>query len=314
MSLSLYEMSNTLQGTIVRSTGSWNSVRLQDGSIVECRLRGQFRQQGIRATNPVAVGDSVELLMNDDETGSIISIQDRKNYIIRKSVNLSKEVHVIAANLDQAFIVVTVAQPRTSLGFIDRFLCVAEAYDIPVKIVLNKIDLNQSEQLISLSKQYLKMYQSIGYSVFETSAVNGDGIKQVLFEMKGKTSLVFGHSGVGKSTLLNALEPSLELKTGEISDVHSKGKHTTTFAEMFELQNTGFVIDTPGVKEFGMVNMGKEEISHYFPEIFAKSALCKFGNCLHINEPKCAVKKSVENGEIAESRYSNYLSILESLE
>lgn len=307
-------MTNATHGIIVRSTGSWNTVRLLDGTLIECRLRGQFRQKGIRATNPVAVGDNVELLINDDDTGSIVTLGERKNYIIRKSVNLSKEVHVIAANLDQAFIVVTVAQPRTSLGFIDRFLCVAEAYDIPAKIVFNKTDLNQSDKLIALQTDYINKYKSIGYPVFQTSATNGDGIDMLLLEMKGKTSLIFGHSGVGKSTLLNALEPSLDLKTGEISDVHNKGKHTTTFAEMFELKNGGFVIDTPGVKEFGMVNMEKEEISHYFPEIFSESTRCKFGNCVHINEPKCAVKAAVENGEIAESRYSNYLSILESLE
>lgn len=307
-------MTNATHGIIVRSTGSWNTVRLLDGTLIECRLRGQFRQKGIRATNPVAVGDNVELLINDDDTGIIVTLGERKNYIIRKSVNLSKEVHVIAANVDQAFIVVTVAQPRTSLGFIDRFLCVAEAYDIPAKLVFNKTDLNQSDELIALQTEHINKYKSIGYPVFQTSATNGDGIDILLREMKGKTSLIFGHSGVGKSTLLNALEPSLDLKTGEISDIHNKGKHTTTFAEMFELKNGGFVIDTPGVKEFGMVNMEKEEISHYFPEIFSESTRCKFGNCIHINEPKCAVKAAVENGDIAESRYSNYLSILESLE
>lgn len=307
-------MSNGKNGIIVRSTGSWNTVRLSNGETLECKLRGHFRQSGIRATNPVAVGDRVILTLNDDGTGSITSIEDRTNYIIRKSVNLSKEVHVIAANLDQAIILVTVAQPRTSFGFIDRFLCVAEAYDIPAQIVLNKSDLNQTSQLQDLTSSFEEVYKNIGYPIHCVSAKTGSGIEELKTIFSNKKTLIFGHSGVGKSTLLNSIHPGLNLKTGEISEVHSKGKHTTTFAEMFELSEGSFVIDTPGVKEFGMVNMTKEELSHYFPEIFNQSQHCKFANCMHINEPKCAVKTAVESGEIAETRYSNYISILESLE
>lgn len=310
----LDRMSNALHGTIVRSTGSWNTVRLEDGSTLECKLRGQFRQKGLRTTNPVAVGDHVEITQEEDGTGIITEIHDRKNYIIRKSVNLSKEVHVIAANLDQAIIIATVAQPRTSLGFIDRFLSVAEAYDIPAILILNKTDLHDSSELTELNSNYRKIYKQAGYPVFEASATTGNGISSVKQVLKDKVTLVFGHSGVGKSTFLNAIQPDLELKTGEISDVHNKGKHTTTFAEMFELDNGGFVIDTPGVKEFGMVNMKPSEVSHFFPDIFSVSDNCKFGNCLHKNEPGCAVKEAVNTGTISESRYTNYLSILESIE
>ena len=306
-------MQNAKQGTIVRSTGSWNSVRLSDGSVVDCKLRGQFRNKGLRSTNPVAVGDQVSLILENDGSGLITEIQERKNYIIRKSVNLSKEVHVIAANLDQAIIVATVAQPRTSFGFIDRFLSVAEAYDIPAIVVLNKNDLFTSDEMMGLNKEYRAIYEKAGYPVFDVSSTNGRGIQNVTEALREKVTLVFGHSGVGKSTFLNAIQPELELRTGEISDVHSKGKHTTTFAEMFELNAGGFVIDTPGVKEFGLVNMSKEEISHFFPDIFSVSENCKFSNCLHHNEPGCKVKTAVENGIISESRYTSYISILESV-
>lgn len=307
-------MGNELQGTIVRSTGSWSTVRLSDGVQLECKLRGQFRQKMLRSTNPVAVGDHVEIIKEDDETGIITEILDRKNYIIRKSVNLSKESHIIAANLDQAIIIATVAQPRTSLGFIDRFLCVAEAYNIPAVVILNKIDLHTDNEIKSTHQSYKNIYSKANYPVHEVSAQTNAGIDEVKELLKNKTSLVFGHSGVGKSTFLNAIQPDLELKTGEISDVHSKGKHTTTFAEMFRLELGGDVIDTPGVKEFGLVNMDKAEISHFFPDIFEVSESCRFGNCLHQNEPGCAVKAAVESGIISESRYSSYLSILDSLE
>lgn len=305
-------MSNGILGTIVRSTGSWNTVRLEDGTNLECKLRGQFRKQGLRSTNPVAVGDQVSIL-KEDETGVITEIQDRKNYIIRKSVNLSKEVHVIAANMDQATIVATVAQPRTSFGFIDRFLCVAEAYGIEAIIVFNKLDLIDNQELEALVSKYSATYQKAGYKVHQVSAKTGDSIDSLKQTLKDKTTLVFGHSGVGKSTLLNAVQPDLELRTGEISEVHNKGTHTTTFAEMLELDFGGFVIDTPGVKEFGMVNMTKEELYHYFPDIFVASDSCKFGNCLHLNEPGCNVKREVESGIISESRYSSYISIMETL-
>ncbi len=313
MKVSLSRMQNAKQGTIVRSTGSWNSVRLSDGSVVDCKLRGQFRNKGLRSTNPVAVGDQVSLILENDGSGLITEIQERKNYIIRKSVNLSKEIHVIAANLDQAIIVATVAQPRTSFGFIDRFLSVAEAYGIPAIIVLNKNDLFTSDEMMDLNKEYRAIYEKAGYPVFDVSSTNGRGIQNVTEVLREKVTLVFGHSGVGKSTFLNAIQPELELRTGEISDVHSKGKHTTTFAEMFELNAGEFVIDTPGVKEFGLVNMSKEEISHFFPDIFSVSKNCKFSNCLHHNEPGCKVKTAVENGIISESRYTSYISILESV-
>lgn len=306
-------MANGELGTVVRSTGSWNTIRTADGNTLECRLRGQFRQQGLRATNPIAVGDHVLFTVEDDGNGVIIDILDRKNYIIRKSVNLSKEVHIIAANIDQAMIIATVSQPRTSLGFIDRFLCVAEAYDIPAIVVLNKLDLQTEAEQIELNRSYKEIYTNANYPVYTVSATENTGIDELRKVLKDKVTLVFGHSGVGKSTLLNAIQPELGLRTGEISEVHSKGKHTTTFAEMFALTEGGSVIDTPGVKEFGMVNMKEEELYHYFPEIFKAAARCKFGNCLHRNEPGCAVKEAVETGSIAESRYSNYISVLESL-
>lgn len=307
-------MSNEQNGIIVRSTGSWSTVLSNDGNKRECKLRGQFRKQGLRTTNPVAVGDKVKFNTQEDGTGIITEIDNRKNYIIRRSVNLSKEVHVIAANLDQAIIIATVAQPRTSLGFIDRFLCVAEAYNIPGVVVLNKIDLYDSEELKERNASYRSIYQKVGYPVFEVSSETGEGIEKVETLLKDKVTLVFGHSGVGKSTFLNAVQPDFQLKTGEISEVHSKGKHTTTFAEMFELEIGGSVIDTPGVKEFGLVNMEQREISHFFPEIFTTSSNCKFGNCMHVNEPGCAVKKAQQAGTISESRYTSYLSILESIE
>ncbi len=308
------QMANRLTGTVVRSTGSWNTVRLSSEEQLECKLRGLFRTKGMRATNPIAVGDVVDITKEADGTGSIENIHDRRNYVIRKSVNLSKEVHVIAANLDQAIIVATVEQPRTSMGFIDRFLCVAEAYSIPAIVVLNKSDLIVEKKSKNLTATYVEIYTKAGYEVFQVSAETGDGLDALLKKLKNKTTLIFGHSGVGKSTLLNAIQPELDLKTGDISAVHHKGTHTTTFAEMFELDEGGFVIDTPGVKEFGMIDMEIAEISHYFPEIFRTSDKCKFGNCLHRNEPGCAVRNAVENEAIAESRYSSYISILESIE
>ena len=306
-------MSNEQKGTIVRSTGSWSTVVTPSGTRLECKLRGQFRMQGLRTTNPVAVGDHVTFSTQEDGTGIITDIDERSNYIIRKSVNLSKEVHVIAANLDQAIIVATVTKPRTSLGFIDRFLCVAEAYNIPAIVVLNKLDLHDSKKLQNLQAEYADIYQNAGYPVYEVSSVTGQGLENVKALLKDKVTLVFGHSGVGKSTFLNAIQPDLRLKTGEISETHSKGKHTTTFAEMFELDLGAWVIDTPGVKEFGLVNMTRAEIYHFFPDIFKVAAACKFSNCLHLNEPGCAVKAAMEQGTIAESRYTSYLSILESI-
>lgn len=312
--LSLDGMSDALEGKVVRSTGSWSSVRLTDGKVIECRLRGSFRLCDSRATNPIAVGDLVTIELEESGNGVITDIAPRKNYIVRKSVNLSKEIHVIAANLDQAVILATITQPRTSLGFIDRFLAVAEAYNIPASVIFNKTDLLETDKLKNQLTEYSGIYKQVGYPVFHTSAITGDGIDEVKELFQNKTTLVFGHSGVGKSTFLNALQPRLQLKTGEISSTHEKGKHTTTFAEMFELEMGGNVIDTPGVKEFGMVNMEQSEISHFFPDIFRVSSGCKFSNCLHVNEPRCAVKAAVESEQIAESRYANYLSILDSID
>lgn len=304
-----------LHGTVVRSTGSWNTVMLQGGELRECKLRGQFRMHGLRTTNPVTVGDHVVV---SDETdaegkGAIIDIKERKNYVIRRSVNLSKEAHIIAANMDQAIVIATIEQPRTSYGFIDRMLCTAEAYGIHSAVVINKADMYSSERAKHLLEEYKSTYASAGYRVFVVSATNGSGLNELKSYLKDKITLVSGHSGVGKSTLINALHPALDLRTGEISDVHEKGKHTTTFAEMFQLPFGGSIIDTPGIKEFGMVDMDKDEVSHYFPEMFAESAKCKFNNCKHLNEPGCAVKTAVLEGRIPESRYSSYISIVDSL-
>lgn len=308
-------MAAVKSGTVIRSTGSWNTVLFEDQKIAECKLRGHFRQKGLRTTNPLTVGDKVEVEFEEgNEQGVIVEIEDRRNYVIRKSVNLSKEAHIIASNLDRAIVIATVEQPRTSYGFIDRFLCVSEAYGIPASIVINKTDLYNSEGANSLLDEYKLTYQSIGYKVLTTSATELNGIQELQEYLKDKTTLISGHSGVGKSTLINALKPDLELKTGEISDVHSKGKHTTTFAEMFRLDNGGFIIDTPGIKELGMVDMKPSEVSHYFPEIFTASEHCKFNNCGHRNEPGCEVKSAVESGVIPETRYASYISIVESIE
>lgn len=302
-----------MKGIVAKSTGSWYEVRLENGKTINARIRGQFRLQGIKSTNPVAVGDHVELTENPNNNDFVITeIHERKNYVIRKATNLSKQSHVIAANLDQAIVIATLAQPRTSLGFIDRFLCTCEAYDVPAAIIFNKTDLYNEEQLAQLA-EYEQLYTSIGYTCFSVSAIDGSNLQRLKDFMKDKVNLVSGHSGVGKSTLVNAIDNKLDLRVGSISDYHEKGKHTTTFAEMFELEFGGFIIDTPGIKEFGMVNMEKEEISHYFPEMMELLKDCKFYNCTHINEPKCAVLNAVENGEIALSRYNSYLSILDTL-
>lgn len=310
-------MSERIKGTIIRSTGSWNSVLLENNSVIECRLRGNYRIKGLRTTSPTSVGDKVEVILESKEqnTGIIEHIQERKNYIIRKSVNLSKEAHIIACNVDQMLVMATVHLPRTSYGFIDRLLCTAEAYNIPAALLINKSDLNDEQDAANLQSEYKDCYESIGYHVFIASALDGTGMSELKDWMRNKVTLVSGHSGVGKSTLINELVPELDLRVGEISEVHAKGTHTTTFAEMFPLaDDDGFIIDTPGIKEFGMIDMRKEEISHFFPEIFAASDNCKFNNCLHINEPKCAVRDAVEDGSIPESRYSSYLSIIESVQ
>ncbi len=289
---------------------------LEDHSVLECRLRGNYRIKGLRTTSPISVGDKVEVILESeaDRTGIIENILERENYIIRKSVNLSKEAHIIAANIDQALIIATVHQPRTSYGFIDRLLCTAEAYNIPAAIFINKCDLNDSEEAKKLQNEYLSCYKSVGYKVFVGSATEGIGMKELERWMEGKVTLVSGHSGAGKSTLINRLEPELDIPTSEISDVHHKGIHTTTYAEMHPLKSSGFIIDTPGIKEFGMIDMEQAEVSHFFPEIFKVSENCRFNNCKHVNEPACAVRSAAENGGIPETRYTSYLSIYESIQ
>lgn len=301
-----------MTGIVYKSTGSWYLVKANNGSFYECRMKGKFRIQGIKSTNPIAVGDVVDFEIeakNDTETGVIKTIHDRTNYIIRKSVNLSKQTHIIAANLDQVFLLITINNPPTFTTFIDRFLVTAEAYSVPTVLVFNKIDSYEIEQRAEVL--YLKdIYEKIGYTCLEVSATENKNVDIVKEMMVGKTSMFVGHSGVGKSTLVNAIEPMLELKTKEISNQHKQGQHTTTFAEMFDLSFNASIIDTPGIKGFGVVDMEKEEVDDYFPEFLAVKNNCKFNNCLHVEEPKCAVKDAVENEEISYSRYKSYLQII----
>lgn len=297
------------KGVVIKSTGSWYWVRKENGEQESCRIRGKFRLQSSRTTNPIAVGDIVDLEKNEE--GSLITrIHERKNYIIRKSTNLSKESHIIASNVDQALLIATVNHPETSTIFIDRFLATAEAYSIPALLVFNKTDLYSEEERAYLGGLQL-LYQNIGYPVLTVSAVTGENIEQLQRLLKDKTTVLSGISGVGKSSLLNRIEPDLHLKTAGISNAHDTGKHTTTFAEMFPLKGGGYVIDTPGLRSFGMVDMQKEEISHFFPEIFRKSRDCRFYNCTHLHEPGCAVLEAIEKGEISESRYWSYRSMME---
>lgn len=302
-----------MEGIVAKSTGSWYSVRLSNGQYLDCRLRGQFRIKGIKSTNPVAVGDHVEVsISNENGDGIITSISDRKNHVIRKATNLSKQTHIIAANIDQGILIATLAQPRTSMGFIDRFLCTCEAYEVPASLVFNKLDLYDETQLQQLDA-YIKLYEEVGYPCFKVSALQPETLDGLKEHMKDKVSLVSGHSGVGKSSLINAIDNRLDLRVGNISDYHEKGKHTTTFAEMFELSFGGFIIDTPGIKEFGLVDIQPEEVSHYFPEMLSRLNGCKYYNCTHVNEPGCAVKQALHDGEIAISRYESYLSILDTI-
>ena len=311
-----------MRGTVIKSTGSWYTVLVDKDTKVECGIKGKFRIKGIKTTNPIAVGDKVIFEMEKDGRGVINSIENRKNYIIRKSINLSKQSHIIAANVDQALLVVTLAYPRTSFGFIDRFLLTAEAYHIPTKIIFNKIDLFEKDtELKGIDKsaknikmeeldQIIKSYEKVGYKCYKVSATKKTDIEVIQGITKDKTTLIAGHSGVGKSTLVNSMDSNLNLKVGEISDVHFKGKHTTTFAAMHPLAYGGFIIDTPGIKELGLVDMEKYEISNYFPEMQALKSKCKFNNCLHINEPKCAIIEALNNGEIGASRYNSYMGIM----
>ncbi len=298
-----------MQGLVMKSTGSWYLVKTDDGSIIECRLKGKIRLEDRKTTNPVAVGDIVELQRDEDGSNQIVTILPRKNYIIRKSINLSKQAHIIASNLDQAILVATLVAPRTSLGFIDRFLVTAEAYGINAKIVFNKCDV-LDEEMIELQNDIIKLYTDIGYQCYSISSFNNDDVEMIKDLLKDKTTLLSGHSGVGKTTLINAIDSKLDLRTGDISSAHLKGMHTTTFAELFPLSFGGNIIDSPGIKELGLVEMKKEEIGHYFPEIRALLNECKFNNCIHVNEPNCSILKAVEEGRISDERYQSYLGIL----
>ncbi|GAB2766211.1 ribosome small subunit-dependent GTPase A [Actinomadura fibrosa] len=302
-----------IEGLVYKSTGSWYLVKTDAGEFYQCRIKGKFRIKGIKSTNPVAVGDRVEFKPEDsseeNKQGVITKIKDRENYIIRKSVNLSKQTHIIAANVDQAFLFITLNNPPTFTTFIDRFLVTAEAYDIKAILLFNKIDTYNDDELTEV-KYLAAMYRSIGYECLGISAKTGKNIEKVKEMMKGKTSMISGHSGTGKSTLINAIEPSLDLKTMHISEQHRQGQHTTTFAEMFDLGIGARIIDTPGIKGFGVVDIEKEELGDYFPEFFARKQDCKFYNCLHLEEPKCAVKEALEAGEIPWSRYKSYLQIM----
>ncbi|WP_299255764.1 ribosome small subunit-dependent GTPase A [uncultured Aquimarina sp.] len=302
-----------MTGTVYKSTGSWYTIKADNGKVYECRIKGKFRIKGIKSTNPVSVGDRVDFKLetdNDTETGVIENIRERQNYIIRKSVNLSKQTHIIAANIDVVFLLITLNNPPTFTAFIDRFLVTAEAYDIKAVLLFNKIDTYDEDELLEI-KYLAALYREIGYECIGVSAKTGKNIDKVKTLMEGKVSMFSGHSGVGKSTLVNLIEPDLSLKTAEISDQHQQGQHTTTFAEMYDLSFDAKIIDTPGIKGFGIVDMEKEEVGDYFPEFFERKQQCKFNNCLHINEPKCAVKEALDNEEIAWSRYKSYLQILE---
>ncbi len=298
-----------MEGLVLKSTGSWYTVKSDNGLIYNCKIKGKLRTFDIRSTNPLAVGDRVEFEVQQADTGVIIDILERKNYIIRKASNLSKQSHILAANIDEAFLLVTLAFPETSLEFIDRFLAAAEAYRIPVTIVVNKIDLYK-DTLRGLMQEMHAIYEPIGYPVIEISVLEGTNMEILHSRFQGKVNLLSGNSGVGKSSLINYLYPQLQLRTNEISNYHFKGKHTTTFAEMVELPEGGYIIDTPGIKGFGMVNMEKNEIYHFFPEIFKYATNCQYNNCLHLDEPKCAVKEAVKNNQISESRYLSYTHIM----
>ncbi|NRA91297.1 MAG: ribosome small subunit-dependent GTPase A [Psychroserpens sp.] len=301
-----------MTGTVYKSTGSWYSVKTSLGAFYQCRIKGKFRLKGIKSTNPIAVGDVVDFVLetnNDETTGIINYIHDRQNYIVRKSVNLSKQTHIIASNIDQVFLLITINNPPTLTSFIDRFLVTAEAYSVKTILLFNKID-TCDEETFDEVRYLAHIYRKIGYECIGTSAVTGKNVDKVKSLMIGKTSMFSGHSGVGKSTLVNAIEPKLELKTKEISTLYSQGQHTTTFAEMFDLSFDAKIIDTPGIKGFGVVDMDKEEVGDYFPEFFQLKQDCKFNNCLHLEEPKCAVKAALDRDEIAYSRYRSYLQIL----
>lgn len=302
-----------MTGLVYKSTGSWYTVKSENGDFVECRMKGKFRIKGIKSTNPIAVGDIVDYELDETSdaiTGTIHNIHERKNYIVRKSVNLSKQIHIIASNIDQVFLLVTIDNPPTTTSFIDRFLVTAEAYGIEAILVFNKID-TLTEQTLDDQLYLQHIYQEIGYKCLRISSTENKGVDKLKEMMVGKVSMFSGHSGVGKSTLVNAMEPSLHLKTSIISEQSKQGQHTTTFAEMYDLSFDARIIDTPGIKGFGIVDMEPTEITDYFPEFFKLKDQCKFNNCLHKEEPHCAIKAALEKDEIAWSRYNSYLKILE---
>ena len=298
-------------GLILRSTGSWYEVRNDDGHIYRARLKGKFKIQGLKVTNPIAVGDRVRFDLEDELENTVVitDIEPRNNYIIRKSVHKTGHGHILAANLDQAVLIVTLAFPRTSLGFIDRFLVTSESFRIPTTLVFNKADILKDEAL-DYQREIIDLYENIGYRCLETSATEGENVDVFRNLLDQKISLLAGHSGVGKSSLVNAVAPDLHLRTNEVSTFANKGVHTTTFAEMFEIAPETYIIDTPGIKELGLADMAKEEISHYFPEMRERLNQCRFHNCLHINEPGCAIKEAVGTEQIAESRYWSYLGMV----
>ncbi|WP_396151334.1 ribosome small subunit-dependent GTPase A [Flavobacterium sp.] len=302
-----------MTGIVYKSTGSWYTVKTEDNQFYDCRIKGKFRIKGIKSTNPIAVGDVVDFEIDETSdaiTGSIHNIQDRKNYIVRKSVNLSKQTHIIASNIDIVFLLVTINNPITTTSFIDRFLVTAEAYHIKAVLIFNKVD-TYDEATLDEQLFLQHIYNQIGYECLRVSATAKKGLDELKEMMEGKVCMFSGHSGVGKSTLVNALEPSLNLKTKQISDLHQQGQHTTTFAEMFDLSFNSKIIDTPGIRGFGIVDMEKSEIKGYFPEFFELEDQCKFNNCLHKDEPNCAIKNALEEDKIAWSRYKSYLQILE---
>lgn len=307
-------MMNEASGLVIRNTGSWYTVKTDDGGqLVDCKIKGNFRLKGIRSTNPVAVGDRVTIVPNQEGTAFITAIHDRRNYIIRKSSNLSKQSHIIAANVDLAVLVVTVNYPQTATTFIDRFLASAEAYRIPVVLVFNKTDLLTDEEL-HYQQMMIDLYDTVGYEAIALSAETGEGMEKLEAALKDKTTVMSGNSGVGKSTLINRLIPGVNLKTAEISDAHNQGMHTTTFSEMLQLPSGGYIIDTPGIRGFGTFDIEPEELTSYFKEIFHFSKDCRFNNCTHTHEPGCAVLKALEEHYIAESRYQSYLSMMEDKE
>lgn len=300
-----------MKGLVIKNTGSWYVVRTDDGRDINCKVKGNFRLKGIRTTNPVAVGDHVDILINPDGNAFIVAIEPRENYIIRRASNLSKESHIIAANVDRAYLVVTLMHPVTSTTFIDRFLATAEAYRVPATIVINKIDLLTEDDDKEYCEAVAYLYSSIGYEVLQVSARTGAGIDGLREALSGKVSLFSGNSGVGKTSVINALLPGLELRTSAISDIHDTGMHTTTFSEMFAVPGGGWIIDTPGVKGFGTIDFERNEIAHFFPEIFEISHDCRYNNCTHTHEPGCAVLAALEESRIAQSRYNSYLSIMD---